>query len=124
MATRFQMRRGTRAQWIAANSVLASGEPGVETDTAIFKIGDGITAWTALVATGDPTTLAATVTNATQAASDASAARTAIPPLQSAVAALQAQPQKQIPTFADLAAAQAAIAAGTIADGSLFVTLV
>ena len=44
----FQFRRGTAAQWTAANTVLASGELGLETDTAKFKIGNGTAAWTAL----------------------------------------------------------------------------
>lgn len=38
-------RRGTAAQWTAANPVLAMGEPGVEVDTGTLKIGDGATAW-------------------------------------------------------------------------------
>lgn len=42
------MRRGTAAQWTAANPVLASGEPGFETDTGKTKIGNGTAAWTAL----------------------------------------------------------------------------
>lgn len=40
-----QHRRGTAAQWITANPVLAVGEIGVETDTLKFKIGDGVTVW-------------------------------------------------------------------------------
>jgi hypothetical protein len=44
----FQFRRGTAAQWTAANPVLASGEMGLETDTDQFKIGDGVLAWTSL----------------------------------------------------------------------------
>lgn len=43
------MRRGTAAQWTAANPVLAAGEPGAETDTGQLKLGDGTTAWSALV---------------------------------------------------------------------------
>ena len=41
-------RRGTAAQWTAANPVLAMGELGFETDTTRWKRGDGTTAWTAL----------------------------------------------------------------------------
>ena len=48
MATRMQQRRGTAAQWTAANPVLAAGEIGFETDNNRFKIGNGATAWTAL----------------------------------------------------------------------------
>lgn len=42
---RIQFRRGTAAAWTAANPVLATGEPGFETDTGKFKLGDGTTAW-------------------------------------------------------------------------------
>jgi hypothetical protein len=45
MATRMQQRRGTAAQWTAANPILSAGEIGFETDTGQFKIGDGATAW-------------------------------------------------------------------------------
>jgi hypothetical protein len=44
----FQFRRGTAAAWTAADTVLASGELGLETDTELFKIGDGTTEWTEL----------------------------------------------------------------------------
>lgn len=45
MATRMIQRRGTAAEWTAANPVLAAGEIGFETDTTKFKFGDGTTAW-------------------------------------------------------------------------------
>ena len=49
MATvRIQLRRGTAAEWTAANPVLAAGEMGLETDTGDFKFGDGSSAWGAL----------------------------------------------------------------------------
>lgn len=41
----FKLRRGTAAQWLAANPVLHSGEPGVEIDTGKLKIGNGIKTW-------------------------------------------------------------------------------
>ena len=43
-----QQRRGTEAQWTAANPTLAAGEIGFETDNNRFKIGDGATAWASL----------------------------------------------------------------------------
>ena len=43
-----QQRRGTAAQWTAANPVLGAGEIGFETDTNKFKIGNGSTAWASL----------------------------------------------------------------------------
>jgi hypothetical protein len=48
MATRMQQRRGTAAQWTAADPILAAGEIGYETDTNQFKIGDGVNAWSDL----------------------------------------------------------------------------
>lgn len=45
---RIQLRRDTAADWTSANPVLAEGEMGIETDTDLFKIGDGSTAWTSL----------------------------------------------------------------------------
>ena len=47
-----QQRRGTAAEWLSVDPVLASGEIGVETDTFKFKIGDGVTAWSLLVYAG------------------------------------------------------------------------
>jgi hypothetical protein len=46
--SRIRLRRGTAADWVAGNPVLAAGEPGVELDTGKQKIGDGVKAWTAL----------------------------------------------------------------------------
>jgi len=48
MATRMQQRRGTAAQWTAADPVLAAGEIGYETDTNEFRIGDGVNTWSDL----------------------------------------------------------------------------
>jgi hypothetical protein len=61
MATnvRFELRRGTSGPWQQANPVLASGEPGVETDTGNMKVGDGVTQWNSLpyfTPTFDPVT--------------------------------------------------------------------
>lgn len=43
--SKLQFRRDTAMTWRALNPVLASGEPGYETDTGKCKIGDGSTAW-------------------------------------------------------------------------------
>jgi hypothetical protein len=48
MATRIQFRRGLAASWTSANPTLAQGEMGIELDTDLFKIGDGLTAWNTL----------------------------------------------------------------------------
>lgn len=44
--TNLKPRRGTAAQWVAANPTLAAGEIGFETDTGVIKVGDGSTTWT------------------------------------------------------------------------------
>jgi len=46
--SRFQIRRGTAAEWTSSNPTLAAGEWGFEKDTGRFKIGRGTIAWTAL----------------------------------------------------------------------------
>lgn len=42
---RLQFRRGLAARWVERNPVLSDGEPGYETDTGLFKIGDGFSTW-------------------------------------------------------------------------------
>jgi hypothetical protein len=46
--SRFQIRRGTAAEWTASNPTLAAGEWAFEKDTGRFKIGRGTIAWTSL----------------------------------------------------------------------------
>lgn len=41
-------RRDTAANWTSVNPVLEAGQIGWETDTNLFKFGDGVTAWTSL----------------------------------------------------------------------------
>ena len=48
MSDIIQTRRGTAAEWTLADTILADGEQGFETDTLKMKIGDGVTAWTSL----------------------------------------------------------------------------
>lgn len=48
MATRMQQRRGTSAEWAAANPILAAGELGIDTDTRVMKVGNGTLTWSAL----------------------------------------------------------------------------
>jgi hypothetical protein len=64
MATRMQQRRGTAAQWTAANPVLAAGEIGFETDTNKFKMGNGSSAWSALTYFANAAELAAIIDGA------------------------------------------------------------
>lgn len=40
-----QLRRGTSADWVSNNTILASGEPAYETDTGRVKIGNSGLAW-------------------------------------------------------------------------------
>ena len=48
MATRIQLRRDTAANWTTANSILAEGEIGYETNTGKYKIGTGAATWSSL----------------------------------------------------------------------------
>ena len=64
MATRMQQRRGTAAQWTAANPILAAGEIGFETDTSKFKMGNGSSTWTALTYFANASELAAIIDGA------------------------------------------------------------
>lgn len=84
---RIQFRQGTAAEWTSEDTILAAGEPGYETDTGNWKMGDGSTAWTALAyapGEGGGTVTAADITDSTTVgravvtAASASAARTAI----------------------------------------------
>ncbi len=48
MAQVIQLRRSTAAEWTAQNPILAEGELGMETDTTLYKIGNGASTWRAL----------------------------------------------------------------------------
>lgn len=43
-----RVRRGTTAEWVDANPVLAAGEPGFDVTTETFKVGNGVDQWTNL----------------------------------------------------------------------------
>ena len=45
---KIQLRKGTNSEFVTANTVLKSGEPGFATDTKELKIGDGTTSWASL----------------------------------------------------------------------------
>jgi hypothetical protein len=66
MTARMQQRRDTAANWTSNNPTLAAGELGFETDTYLFKIGDGTLSWTSLsyAAGGTSSSYAATATAA------------------------------------------------------------
>ena len=54
MPIQIQFRRGTYAEWVAADPTMAAGEFALQTDAGggqlagQFKIGDGATAWSSL----------------------------------------------------------------------------
>lgn len=48
MTNKIQVRRGTAAEWTAADPLLANGEPGFESDTGSVKVGDGVKVWSNL----------------------------------------------------------------------------
>jgi hypothetical protein len=48
MAQQIQFRNGTAAQWVTANPILAMSELGLENDTSLYKIGNGVTTWNSL----------------------------------------------------------------------------
>ena len=43
--TTIKVRRDTAANWVDENPVLAPGEPGLDLDNRVLKVGDGTTAW-------------------------------------------------------------------------------
>ena len=48
MAIKVQFRRGLASEWVSSNPVLDEGELGLELDTEIYKIGDGVSVWNSL----------------------------------------------------------------------------
>lgn len=48
LAIPIRLRSDSSATWVAANPTLKDGEPGLETDTGRFKVGDGATAYNSL----------------------------------------------------------------------------
>jgi hypothetical protein len=45
---RYKLRSDTAADWSTDNPILLEGEPGYETDTHRYKIGDGVHRWSEL----------------------------------------------------------------------------
>jgi hypothetical protein len=48
MAIQIQFRRGTASEWASVNPILAEAEMGIEIDTQLFKIGNGVQNWNSL----------------------------------------------------------------------------
>jgi len=63
----FKLRRDIAADWTSNNPVLHDGEPGIETDTYKFKIGNGIASWSDLDYFVDQTFIAAMIATAAEA---------------------------------------------------------
>lgn len=66
--TKILHRRGSAAQWTAANTILDASEIGYESDTGKLKIGDGSTAWSSLPYSVTSTELASEVASLVDAA--------------------------------------------------------
>ena len=112
MATRMQQRRGTAAQWTAANPVLAAGEIGFETDTSKFKMGNGSSAWTALTYFANAAELAAII----------DAAPETLNTLNELAAAIQDDPAFFTTVAANLEAHRTATGVHGVADMTLLQT--
>ena len=48
LVSKIQLRNDLRANWLLNNPVLMQGEVGLETDTRLFKVGDGTKTWSEL----------------------------------------------------------------------------
>lgn len=46
--TTLQLRRGSNSGWNTVNPTLSNGEVGLNTNSQLFKVGDGLTTWTSL----------------------------------------------------------------------------
>lgn len=66
-------RHDTKANWAAKNPVLLQGEIGIEDDTGLFKIGDGVKAWDALGYANDAKTASHYEVNANEDETDTEA---------------------------------------------------
>lgn len=52
-----QIRQGTDTEWLFANPILASGEPGFDISNNILKVGNGIDRWNVLLPIGSGNTV-------------------------------------------------------------------
>lgn len=62
---RIQHRSDTSSEWVRINPILLDGEFGVERETGLFKIGDGVKRWVDLVYGGVNNDIAAQISPAT-----------------------------------------------------------
>jgi len=113
---RFKLRRASAAQWTASNEVLLDGEPGIEQAAGVapdkLKIGDGVTAWSAL-----PYSPSDAVGGAVDSVSAADGTIVVAGTAADPTLAVGAVPQTSVANLVpDLAGKQATIPAGTYAD--------
>jgi len=110
--TRMQQRRGTAAQWASENPILAAGEIGFETDEYKFKIGDGLSNWTALAYFSNADDVAAAIAEVIDMAPET------LDTLNELAAAINDDPDffTNIQTYADTAASTAQSNAEAYAD--------
>lgn len=48
VTARISFRKGTTAEWAVADPILMAAEPSIDTTVGKFKIGDGVSRWSAL----------------------------------------------------------------------------
>ena len=108
-----QQRRGTAAQWTAANPILAAGEIGFETDTNKFKMGNGSSTWTALTYFANAAELAAIIDSAPETLNT----------LNELAAAIQDDPAFFTTVAANLEAHRTSTGVHGVADMTLLQTL-
>lgn len=121
--------------WTTVNPVLGDGEIGFERDTRKLKIGDGVTAWTALgyigVGASDTSTTSVNLTGGTAQALpyQTAAGSTAFLPIGSSGKVLQVDPVSgllawNLPKITDFSASTSAALAAKITDANGSGTLV
>lgn len=117
MADLIRLRGGTAADWTAKNPVLAFREPGLESDTARVKYGDGVTAWAALPYADARAPQAHAASHGSAGADPVTPAAIGASPTGHTHTAAQVSDAtatgRSVLTAADAAAARSAIGAGT-----------
>jgi hypothetical protein len=96
--TTIKLRRGTAAEWTAANPILADGEAGFERDTGKLKIGNGTQNWSALPYFSSSDSLTISSISGLQAALDG---KEAVGAVAAHVAAADQHPEYLTPAEAD-----------------------
>lgn len=75
MIVLIQFRQAAKVEWETSNPVLAAGEPGYDSTTKAFKVGDGVKTWASLpYQAADPAIFTKAVADAQAASASAVAA--------------------------------------------------